>query len=50
MKQKNIGKCGQKEPLVFHGHLNGYILHTFHNKNKFHFSWVDYYFQLYCFW
>ena len=41
MKQKiTIGKCGQKELLVFFGQLNWYILHTFHNKNGFHIHWV----------
>ena len=45
MKQKiTIGKCGQKELLVFHSLLNWYIFHTFRNKNGFHIHWVDYHF------
>ena len=43
-EKKTIGKCGQKELLVFHGQLNWYIFHTFHNKNGFHIHWVDYHF------
>ena len=40
MKQKKItiGKWGQKELLVFHGQLNCYIFHTFHNKMGFTFT------------
>ena len=48
MKQKIIiGKYDRKELFVFHGQLNWYIFHTFHNENGFHIHWVDYHFLLY---
>ena len=39
-----IGKCSQKEFLVFHSQLNWYIFHTFHNKNGFSHSlgWLSF--------
>ena len=33
--------------LTFHGQLNWYIFHAFHNKNEFHIHWVDYHFLWY---
>ena len=43
-KKITIGKCGQEELLVFHGQLDWYIFHTFHDKNGFLIHWVDYHF------
>ena len=43
-KKTNIGKCGQKEPLIFYGQVNWFIFYTFHNKNGFIY-WVDYHFM-----